>query len=88
MTTIDRACGFLERVAATLRTKNAAYGDSCSNPVRIFSRADPIEGVRVRIDDKLSRIARGSAGGEDVILDLCGYLAILWALTNDDGRHD
>jgi hypothetical protein len=39
----------------------------------------------VRIDDKLSRIARGQAAGEDVILDLAGYLAILWAMTHDGG---
>jgi len=85
VTTIDRACQFLARVQSILREKNEAYGDSAANPVRIFSKADSIEGVRVRIDDKLSRIARGKAAGEDVILDLVGYLAILWALT-EDGR--
>jgi len=82
MTTIERACQFLDRVASTLREKNAAYGDSCANPVRIFSQADHVEGVRVRIDDKLSRISRGTAAGEDVLLDLVGYLSILWAMTH------
>jgi hypothetical protein len=80
MTTIDRACEFLDDVKAILREKNAAYGDSASSPLRIFSRADSSEGLRVRIDDKLSRIARGSEAGEDSILDLVGYLAILWAV--------
>jgi hypothetical protein len=79
--TIGIACGFLERVGATLREKNAAYGNSAADPVRIFSKAGPEEGVRVRIDDKLSRVARGKAMGEDVIMDLVGYLAILWAMT-------
>jgi hypothetical protein len=82
---IDRACDFLDQIKAMLREKNAAYGDSAANPVRIFSKADAAEGVRVRIDDKLSRIARGKAAGEDVICDLVGYLAILWALM-EDGR--
>jgi hypothetical protein len=45
--------------------------------VRIFSKADPEEQIRVRIDDKLSRLARGHDAGEDVILDLLGYLILL-----------
>lgn len=83
---LDRACAFLADVAKMLREKNAAYGDSASNPVRIFSAAAPAEGLRVRIDDKLSRIARGSAAGEDVIFDLVGYLALLW-VAEHGGRH-
>jgi len=83
VTTIDRACAFLESTAQLLREKNDAYGDSAANPVRIFSKADPITGVLVRIDDKLSRISRGTAAGEDVIKDLVGYLAILWAMQTE-----
>ncbi len=60
-----------------LLAKNASYGDSAINPVRIFSKADTLEQIRVRIDDKLSRLARGSAAGEDVELDLMGYLVLL-----------
>lgn len=57
--------------------KNAAYGDSALDPVRIFSRASTEEQILVRLDDKLSRLKRGSAAGEDVILDLAGYLILL-----------
>lgn len=57
--------------------KNAAYGDSALDPIRMFSSCDAGEQLRVRIDDKLSRLARGSAAGEDVILDLIGYLILL-----------
>lgn len=64
-------------IAELLKAKNRAYGDSALNPVRIFSRTDSAEQIRVRIDDKLSRMARGSASGEDVILDLMGYLVLL-----------
>jgi hypothetical protein len=39
--------------------------------------ADPIEQIKVRIDDKLSRLARGAAAGEDVERDLLGYLVLL-----------
>jgi hypothetical protein len=66
-----------DAVKAMLLQKNAAYGNSATNPIRIFSKADPLEQIRVRIDDKLSRLARGSAAGEDVELDLIGYLILL-----------
>ena len=32
---------------------------------------------RSRIDDKLSRLARGDQVDEDVVLDLLGYLVLL-----------
>ena len=64
----------LAEIKNMLISKNAAYGDSALNPVRIFSRADPLAQIDVRIDDKLSRIVRGTAAGEDVYLDLTGYL--------------
>lgn len=67
----------LDRVRAFLRQKNAAYGDSALNPVRIVSKASADEQIRVRIDDKLSRLARGDAAGEDVLKDLLGYLVLL-----------
>ena len=73
----DDIAAELDAVKALLLAKNAAYGSSWSNPVRIMSRASPVEQLRVRIDDKLSRLARGSDAGEDVILDLVGYLVLL-----------
>lgn len=58
--------------------KNRAYGDSAIDPVRIFSRASNVEQLLVRIDDKLSRVARGSEMvGDDTVLDLIGYLVLL-----------
>jgi len=71
---ISEECDALKTM---LLEKNRAYGDSALAPVRIFSRADPVEQIRVRLDDKLSRLARGSAAGEDVINDLLGYLILL-----------
>lgn len=66
----------LHNIRDMLIQKNIAYGDSALNPVRIFSKADAIEQLKVRIDDKLSRLARGSDAGEDVIGDLLGYLVM------------
>jgi hypothetical protein len=64
-------------IATMLIEKNRAYGNSALKPVRIFSRASSEEQLLVRIDDKLSRLARGSAAGEDVVADLIGYLVLL-----------
>ena len=63
-----------------LLEKNAKYGDSALNPIRVFSKASNVDQLLVRIDDKLSRIARGAglvASDEDVIQDLIGYLVLL-----------
>mgnify|MGYP003133194224 CR=1 FL=1 len=68
------------RVCNLLNIKNAQYGDSVFQPVRIFSKADSQQGLRVRIDDKLSRLARGDESIEsdiDIIEDLIGYLILL-----------
>ncbi|MBM4019897.1 MAG: hypothetical protein FJ288_16510 [Planctomycetes bacterium] len=66
-----------DALKAILIAKNAAYGASAFAPLRIFSRADPVEQLNVRIDDKLSRIARGSEyGSDDTELDLIGYLVL------------
>lgn len=65
-------------VAHMLIRKNIAYGDSALNPVRIFSRADAREQLHVRIDDKLSRMMRGTDyPGDNDIDDLIGYLILL-----------
>lgn len=71
---IEEVCNELKEL---LLQKNKAYGDSVLNPVRIFSKADIDEQIRVRLDDKLSRIVRGESAGEDVVLDLLGYLIFL-----------
>jgi len=79
----DLAADWLVNVSNILRAKAKSYGDSVGKPLRIFSDAGVTEGIRVRLDDKLSRIARGGRWpGEDVVVDLVGYLALL-AVTED-----
>jgi len=61
-----------------LLEKNRRYGDSALSPVRIFSRSDTLEQIRVRIDDKLSRLRnQQNDEDEDVVNDLIGYLVLL-----------
>lgn len=68
----------LAEIRAVLLAKNRQYGNSALEPIRVFSRVDAAEAIRIRIDDKLSRIARGDGSGdEDAVLDLLGYLVLL-----------
>lgn len=67
-----------DAIKLMLLQKNAKYGDSALNPVRCFSKADAIEQIKVRLDDKLSRLMRGQGKeDEDVEKDLMGYLVLL-----------
>jgi uncharacterized protein (DUF2461 family) len=65
-------------IAHLLIKKNIAYGNSALEPVRVFSKANAREQLHVRIDDKLSRIMRGTEYvGDNDIDDLIGYLILL-----------
>lgn len=77
MNTQEKISKVCDEIKQILLAKNKAYGDSALNPIRIFSKADNIEQINVRIDDKLSRIARGKEyAGDDTELDLIGYLIL------------
>ncbi len=82
-TTANQIARTCNEIQAMLIEKNKAYGDSALNPVRVFSKVDNVEQIRVRIDDKLSRLARGAEQNEDVILDLIGYLILLRIATKN-----
>lgn len=64
-------------IAHMLIEKNISYGNSALEPTRIFSTADSIEQLKVRIDDKLNRVKnnQGFAGDNDID-DLIGYLVL------------
>lgn len=69
-----------DEIKSLLQTKNAQYGDSAMNPVRVFSKSDASEQLKVRIDDKLSRLVRGDdslESDEEIVKDLIGYLVLL-----------
>jgi len=79
VTTADRIRSKCSHLLDMLLAKNERYGDSALNPIRVFSQADTAEQLRVRIDDKLSRLLHGADewDDEDTLLDLCGYLILL-----------
>ncbi len=74
-TAIANAC---DEIKSMLLEKNRRYGNSALEPVRIFSKSNPDEQIRVRLDDKLSRIASNQDDeDEDPIKDFIGYLILL-----------
>jgi len=71
---IEETCDSIKEL---LVEKNRKYGDSAVKPIRMFSKSDNLEQIRVRIDDKLNRlINQQNDEDEDVINDLIGYLIL------------
>lgn len=65
------------QICALLLKKNKAYGNSALDPLSVFtSGLTPTQRMGVRMDDKLSRLARGTADGEDPEIDLAGYIVL------------
>jgi hypothetical protein len=72
-----------------LLEKNRKYGDSALKPVRIFSKASTLEQLKVRLDDKLSRLQNVQDDeDEDVISDLVGYLILFKVAQMQQRRAD
>jgi hypothetical protein len=70
-----------DRLKEFLLEKNRSYGNSAFEPINIFSKQPVIEGLLIRIDDKLKRIRNGqSYPGDNDLKDLTGYLILLMIL--------
>lgn len=66
-----------DEIKEMLIMKNRKYGDSAIDPVNIFYRGTAEDALRVRMDDKLSRIMnRQDDEDEDPENDLIGYLIL------------
>lgn len=65
-----------------LLEKNRRYGDSATDPKRIFSKQDASDSILVRLDDKISRIANSDTIRKNDISDLIGYL-MLYCVTQN-----
>ena len=75
-----------KEVTNFLLKKNKQYGNSVFEPLAIFSKGIPQDSLRVRIDDKLSRLMRGNDSieqDEDIVKDLIGYLILLLIMMRD-----
>lgn len=81
---IEEVC---DEIKEFLIGKNEQYGNSALDPVRIFSKAGTEEQLRVRIDDKISRLVRGDdtiEADSDIVDDLIGYF-IMWKVHHRRG---
>jgi hypothetical protein len=75
--TADQIRLICANITTMLLDKNRKYGDSALDPVKIFHKGNAGDALRVRIDDKLSRINNQQEDeDEDVIDDLIGYLIL------------
>lgn len=82
---IEQVCNEIKNL---LIEKNRKYGNSAITPIRIFSKADNLEQIKVRIDDKLNRLKNvQSDEEEDVIQDLIGYLILYKVAKIENEKH-
>ena len=83
--TIESVCDALKEF---LLAKNKNYGNSATEPVRVFSKSNANEGILVRMDDKLSRIKNSDTCARNDVTDLAGYLILLMKNNNWDNLQD
>lgn len=85
MTFEQKVQGILHGMADLLVEKNAAYGNSALDPVRIFSKSDTTEQLYVRLDDKINRVKQGHEyPGDDTIRDIIGYCTLILIAREDN----
>ena len=66
-----------------VQEKNKRYGNSALEPIGVFSKhiktenSEPLNGILVRLDDKLKRVKHGDEIRKNDVSDLMGYLALL-----------
>lgn len=82
---IKEKCKKLEEL---LLHKNEKYGDSALNPLKVFSKANAVTGIKVRLDDKLKRIKNAGLvdATEDTLQDLAGYMILLMIAQEDESN--
>ena len=88
METIATIC---DEVKALLLKKNEQYGDSVLNPINLFAHSTPIDGIRIRLDDKYSRLVRGNdsiESDEDIHLDCIGYHIMALIAIRQEAQRD
>ena len=59
--------------------KNEKYGDSALNPNNIFYKGDSTNSIKIRLDDKISRIKNCDETRINDVADVTGYCILLLA---------
>ena len=83
---IKQKCQLLENL---LVRKNNAYGDAALQPLGVFSSANASSGIKVRLDDKLKRIANAGLveDTEDTLIDIAGYIILLMIAKDNESNN-
>ena len=79
----------LEGMTELLIDKNKKYGNSALAPKKIFSKADAVDSIALRLDDKLGRIMNNPSPVPRVndCADIIGYL-VLMLISIGAGKED
>ena len=77
MTSAEKIAAVFDGMKAVVLEKNRRYGDSALAPIKIFAKSDSAEGIRIRLDDKLSRVRNCNKLRKNDIADIIGYLSLL-----------
>ena len=80
METKDKIILVLDSLKELLLEKNKRYGDSAINPIKIFSKLDAEEGIKLRLNDKISRVYNSNELRINDVADVMGYLVLLCAV--------
>jgi hypothetical protein len=75
--TQDKIEKVFSSMAALVKEKNRRYGDSALSPKHIFSKLPDGEGIKIRLDDKISRIINADDVRKNDVADMMGYLCLL-----------
>lgn len=82
---IKKSSTFIKNLRELLILKNSDYGNSALEPIKLVSNLSPIEGIRLRINDKLNRmICDKCVLPEDTVTDTAGYYVLLKILEMRD----
>ena len=83
---IKEKCRLLEEL---LVRKNDAYGDSALEPLGVFSSANASSGIKIRLDDKLKRIANAGLveKTQDTLIDIAGYIILLTIAQDNESNN-
>lgn len=77
MQTVEKIGIICDSMKELLEYKNTKYGDSALKPKKIFYKGDSESSIRIRLDDKLSRICTSQELKFNDVADVIGYCVLL-----------
>ena len=89
MSTKDKIKQKCQQLEELLVKKNNAYGNSALEPLGVFSSANASSGIKIRLDDKLKRIANAGLveDTEDTLIDIAGYIILLMIAKDNESNN-